>query len=53
MITLDKIRNRLLDEIKRSGIKKTELANKIGVSHQAVSEYLTGRAMPALDTFAK
>ena len=36
MITLDQIRNRLIEAIKNSGITKTELANRIGVCHQAI-----------------
>ena len=29
-----------------------EIAKKIGVKQQTVAQYLSGRAMPALDTFA-
>lgn len=53
MITIDKIRLRLLEAIKQSGMKHTELADKIGVSHQAISQYLYKNKLPALDTFAK
>ena len=52
MITLEAIRTKLVDAIRTSGMTQTELAQKIGVVHQSVAQYLSGRAMPALDTFA-
>ena len=52
MITLEQIQNRLKEEIKRSGMTQTEIANKIGVCQQAVSSYVNGQKMPALDTLA-
>lgn len=53
MITLSEIRLKLQNEIKVSGISQTELAKKIGVDRSAIGQYLSGRSMPALDTFAK
>jgi len=53
MITLTKIRAKLQDAIRQSSLSQTELATKIGVGQQTVSEYLHGKSMPALDTFAK
>ena len=52
MITLDIIRNRLIDAIKYSNMSITEIANRLGIKPPTVSQYLSGRAMPALDTFA-
>lgn len=52
MITLDQIRQKLIEAIKNSGIAQTELAKKIGVCHQAIGQYLNQNKMPALDTFA-
>ena len=52
MITLEAIRAKLVEAIRTSGMTQTELAQKIGVVHQSVAQYLSGRAMPALDTFA-
>ena len=52
MITLAKIRVKLQDAIRQSNLSQTELATKIGVGQQTVSEYLHGKSMPALDTFA-
>ena len=53
MITLEKIRIKLIAAINESGMSKSELAKKIGVCHQAISQYLYQNKMPALDTFAK
>ncbi len=53
MITLEKIRQKLIDEIKHSGLSQTEIARKVGIKQPTVGQYLSGRAMPALDTFAK
>ena len=53
MITISDIRLKLQNEIKLSGLSKTELARKIGVDRSVIWQYLSGRAMPALDTFAK
>lgn len=52
MITIDQIRERLIKEIRNSGMTQTELASKIGVIQQSVGQYLSGRAMPSLDTLA-
>ena len=52
MITLQDIREQLIDAIKQSGMTQTELAKKLNIRQQTVSQYLSGRAMPALDTFA-
>lgn len=53
MITIDKVRVNLQEAIKRSELTQSALAKKIGVHHSAVGQYLSGRSMPALDTFAK
>ena len=52
MVTLDQIRERLQEAIRQSGMTQTELAKKTGVIQQSIAQYLSGRAMPALDTFA-
>lgn len=53
MITLDKIRVRLIEGIKQSGKSQTELARILEIKQQTIACYLSGKAMPALDTFAK
>ncbi|MBS1306182.1 MAG: helix-turn-helix domain-containing protein [Christensenellaceae bacterium] len=52
MIILDKIRERLIEAIKQSGLSQTEIAKRLGIKQPTVGQYLSGRAMPALDTFA-
>jgi len=52
LITLEQIRKKLQEAIKLSGITQKELGSRIGVHQTAVGQYLSGRAMPALDTFA-
>ncbi len=52
MITLDQIRTRIADTIKQSGLTQTEIARRLGIGQQTVSEYIRGKSMPALDTFA-
>lgn len=52
MITLDQIRKKIQEAIKNSGLSQTELARRLNIYQTAVSQYLSGRAMPALDTFA-
>lgn len=51
MVTLDQIRERLQAAIKQSGMTQTELAKRLNIYQSAVGQYLSGRAMPALDTF--
>lgn len=52
MITIDQIRTNLQTAIKESGVKKAVLAQMLGIKQPTLSQYLSGRAMPALDTFA-
>ena len=40
-------------EIEQSGLKKSEIADAIGISRATVSQYLSGRAQPSLSTLAK
>ena len=52
MITLEEIQNRIAEAITQSGMSQSEIAEKLGICHQAVSAYMTCRNMPALDTLA-
>lgn len=52
MITLGQIREKLVEAIKNSGMTQTEIAEKLGIRQPTVGQYLSGRAMPALDTLA-
>ena len=40
-------------EIEQSGLKKSQIADAIGVSRATVSQYLSGRAQPTLSTLSK
>lgn len=52
MITLEQIRERIIQAIQQSGIKKSEIARQLNISHTQISCYIHGRKMPALDTLA-
>lgn len=52
MVTLEQIRERLIETIKQSCYTQTKLAEKIKVSPSTISHYLRGDKMPALDTLA-
>ncbi len=52
MITLTEIQKRLATEIKNSDLSQTELAKLLGIKQPTIGQYISGRAMPALDTFA-
>ncbi len=52
MITIEQIQKRLAEEIKHSGLSQTEIAKRVNVKQPTIGQYLSGRAMPALDTFA-
>ena len=52
MVVLADIQKKIADMIRQSGMTQTALAQKIGVKQQTIAQYLSGRAMPALDTFA-
>lgn len=47
------IKKRLSDEIKYSGLTTIEIAKRIGVSPEMVTQYKTTKKLPKLDTFAK
>lgn len=52
MITLEKIRQKLVEAVKQSGLTQTELAFRLKINPATVSHYVHGSKMPALDTFA-
>lgn len=52
MITAEQIRERIAEAIRQSGMTQTELADKVGIKQPTIGQYLSGRAMPSLETFA-
>ena len=52
MITLEQIHERIAEVIRQSGMTQTELARLLGVRQPTIGQYLSGRALPALDTLA-
>jgi transcriptional regulator with XRE-family HTH domain len=52
MVTIEIIRNNIIKAIKESGLTQTELAKRLNIKQPTIGQYLSGRAMPALDTFA-
>ena len=47
------IKERLSEEIKNCQLSKIEIAKKVGVSPEMITQYCTTKKMPKLDTFAK
>ena len=47
------IHNNLKQEIETSSKSKAQIAAEAGISRPTLSQYLSGRAMPSLVTFAK
>ena len=52
MVTNEQIRAKLIDAIRNSGMTQTELAKRVGIVQSSLAQYLSGRAMPAVDTLA-
>ena len=47
------IKKRLSEEIKNSSLTTIEIAKRIGVSPEMVTQYKTTKKLPRLDTFAR
>ena len=47
------IKKRLSEELKNSGLTTIEIARRIGVSPEMITQYRTTKKLPKLDTFAK
>ncbi len=47
------IKKRLGEEIKNSGLSTIEIAKRVGVSPEMVTQYSTTKKLPRLDTFAR
>lgn len=49
---MDNIKERLSAEIKNSGLSTVEIAKRVGVSPEMITQYKTTKKLPRLDTFA-
>ncbi len=47
------IKKRLSEELKISGLTTIEIAKRVGVSPEMITQYSTTKKLPKLDTFAK
>ena len=50
---MDIIKKRLSEELKHSNLTTVEIAKKVGISPEMVTQYSTTKKLPKLDTFAK
>ena len=50
---MDSIKSRLSEELKNSGLTTVEIAKRVGVSPEMITQYKTTKKLPKLDTFAK
>ena len=53
MDTYETIKKRLSEEIRYSSLSIVEIAKRVGVSPEMVTQYCTTKKLPKLDTFAK
>ena len=47
------IKQRLVEELKGTNLTTTEIAKKVGVSPEMITQYATTKKLPKLDTFAR
>lgn len=47
------IKQRLIEEIRNSGLSTIEISKRVGVSPEMITQYTTTKKLPKLDTFAK
>lgn len=47
------IKARLRDELKNCPLTTIEIAKRVGVSPEMITQYITTKKLPKLDTFAK
>ena len=47
------IKKRLSEEIKNSGLTTVEIAKRVGVSPEMITQYKTTKKLPKLDTFSR
>lgn len=47
------IKERLREELKNSSLSTVEIAKRVGISPEMITQYMTTKKLPKLDTFAK
>ncbi|MBQ8657618.1 MAG: helix-turn-helix transcriptional regulator [Clostridia bacterium] len=47
------IKKRLIEELKATKLTTVEIAKRVGVSPEMITQYVTTKKLPKLDTFAK
>ena len=47
------IKQRLIEELSSCNLTKTEIAKRVGVSPEMITQYMTTKKLPKLDTFAR
>ncbi len=47
------IKQRLAEEIKNSRLTTVEIAKRVGISPEMITQYCTTKKLPKLDTFSK
>ncbi len=50
---MDLIKQRLSQELKASNLTTIEIARRVGISPEMVTQYSTTKKLPKLDTFAR
>lgn len=50
---VDLIKQRLKYEIDNCGLTKAEIAKRVGVSSEMITQYVTTKKLPKLDSFAR
>lgn len=50
---MDLIKQRLSQELKASNLTTIEIAKRVGISPEMVTQYSTTKKLPKLDTFAR
>ncbi len=53
MTKIEQISNEIATAIKQSHMSQTEIANAVGLSHAAISQFVHNKSLPALDTLSK
>ena len=52
MITFQSIQLRVAEVISQSGMTQKAIAEKLNIRQQTIQQYVSGRAMPSLETLA-